>query len=70
MFLGGIVLGVLLALVCRLLVSLTARKRARTADKRLRDAISEVSEEIVVEPIRAELASYAVVSDGLAAALK
>ena len=70
MFLGGIGLGVLLALVCRLLVSLTARKRARTADKRLRDAISEVSEEIVVEPIRAELASYAVVSDGLAAALK
>ncbi|KRF07693.1 ABC transporter [Nocardioides sp. Soil777] len=70
MFLGGIGLGVLLALVCRLLVSLTARKRARTADKRLRDAISEVSEEIVVEPIRAELASYVVVTEGLAAALK
>ena len=58
MFLGGIAVGVLLALLCRVLVSLTARKRARTADKRLRDAISEVSQELVVEPIRAELASY------------
>jgi hypothetical protein len=60
---------VLLALVCRLLVSLTARKRARAADKRLRDGISGVSQEIVVEPIRAELASYTTVSEGLAAAL-
>ena len=56
--------------MCRVLVSLTARQRARTADKRLRDAISEVSEELVVEPIRAELASYTVVSEGLAVALK
>ena len=70
MFLGGIAIGVLLALLCRVLVSLTARKRARTADKRLRDAISEVSQELVVEPIRAELASHAKVSEGLAVALK
>ena len=69
MLLGGIAVGVLLALVCRLLVSLTARKRARAADKRLRDGISGVSQEIVVEPIRAELASYTTVSEGLAAAL-
>ena len=70
MFLGGIAVGVLLALLCRVLVSLTAKKRARTADKRLRDAISEVSQELVVEPIRAELASHAKVSEGLAVALK
>ncbi len=70
LLLGGIGLGLLLALVCRWLVSMTARSRARAADKRLRDAISEVSAEVVVEPIKAELASYAAVRDGLSAALK
>ena len=70
LLLGGIGLGLLLALVCRLLVSWTAKARARTADKRLRDAISEVSSEVVVEPVRAELASYAEVRDGLSAALR
>lgn len=67
---GGIVLGLLLALVCRWLVTLTARSRARTADKRLRDAISAVSDEVVVAPVRAELASYAEVREALAAALR
>ena len=70
LLLGGVGLGLLLALVCRWLVSLTARSRARAADKRLREAISEVSAEVVVEPIRAELASYAEVRDGLSAALR
>jgi hypothetical protein len=70
LLLGGIGLGLLLALVCRWLVSMTARSRARAADRRLRDAISEVSAEVVVEPIKAELASYAAVRDGLSAALK
>ena len=67
---GGVLLGLLLALVCRWLVAATARKRARTADKRLRDAISEVSAEMVVAPIEAELASYAQVREGLSAALR
>jgi hypothetical protein len=67
---GGVLLGVLLALVCRWLVAATARTRARTADKRLRDAISEVSAEMVVAPIQAELASYAEVREGLSAALR
>jgi hypothetical protein len=66
----GAGLGLLLALVCRWLVALTARSRARAADKRLRDAISEVSAELVVAPIEAELASYAAVREGLAAALR
>ena len=70
LLLGGIGLGLLLALVCRWLVALTAKARARAADKRLRDAISEVSAEVVVEPIRAELVSYAEVRDGLSAALR
>ena len=70
LLLGGVLLGLLLALVCRWLVALTARNRARAADKRLRDAISEVSAELVVAPIRAELASYAEVREGLSAALR
>jgi hypothetical protein len=70
MLLGGIGLGVLLALVCRVLVGVTARKRARTADRRLRQAISEVSAELVVAPVEAELAAYGRTRAGLADALR
>jgi hypothetical protein len=70
MVIGGVVVGVLLALVCRLLVSATARSRARTADRRLRAAIAEVSDALVVTPVRAELAAYNAVRDGLARALE
>ena len=70
MLLGGILLGVALALVCRVLVGLTARRRGRAADKRLRDAISEVSGELVVAPVEAELKAYSAMRDGLATALK
>ena len=70
MLLGGVGLGILLALVCRVLVSLTARSRARSADRRLRDAISSVSHELVVEPVQVELAAYTEVREGLAAALR
>lgn len=70
LLLGGVLLGLLLALICRWLVSLTARSRARAADARLRAAISEVSDELVVEPINAELAAYSRLREGLAVALK
>jgi GTPase Era involved in 16S rRNA processing len=67
---GGVVAGVLLALGCRVLVGLTARRRARSADRRLRAAIREVSDELVVAPVERELEAYAAVRDGLARALK
>jgi GTPase Era involved in 16S rRNA processing len=67
---GGILAGLVLALLSRVLVALTARRRARAADQRLRDAINEVSEELVVEPIRGELAAYQQVRDNLATALR
>ena len=67
---GGVAAGVLLALVCRLLVSVTARRRARSADRRLREAIRGVCEELVVGPVEAELEAYATVRAGLAQALK
>lgn len=66
---GGVVLGVLLALLCRGLVSATARSRAAGADGRLRTAVSEVSAELVVAPVEAELTAYTAVRTGLDRAL-
>jgi GTP-binding protein EngB required for normal cell division len=70
LLLGGVLLGVLLALVSRWLVSATARSRARSADRRLRAGIAAVADELVVGPVRAELAAYDAVSQALARALK
>jgi GTP-binding protein EngB required for normal cell division len=70
MLVGGVVVGVVLALCCRVLVRLTARRRARSADRRLRKAISEVSRELVVAPVQAELSAYAAVRAGLDKALR
>ena len=70
MLVGGIVFGVVLALVCRVLVAVTARRRARSADRRLRQAINDVTEELVVRPVEAELAAYTAVRNGLTKALK
>ena len=67
---GGVVLGVLLALFCRVLVRSTARHRAAAADQRLRTAIAQVAEELVVRPVEAELAAYSTVREGLVKALK
>jgi hypothetical protein len=69
LLLGGVALGVLLALVCRFLVAATARRRAASADRRLREAIHEVSADLVVSPIEAELAAYERVRDGVKRAL-
>jgi hypothetical protein len=68
MLLGGVACGLLLAFLSRFLVAATARRRARAADKRLRSAIAEVAEELVVTPIEAELTAYAEVRSGLQAA--
>jgi len=67
---GGVGLGLLLAFFCRILVRATARRRAAAADRTLRAAVHEVAQELVVEPIAAELKAYAVVRDGLAQTLR
>lgn len=67
---GGVVLGVVLALLCRVLVAMTARRRARVAERRLRAAIHDVSEELVVAPVRAELEAYAATRAGIDTALR
>jgi GTPase Era involved in 16S rRNA processing len=70
MLLGGVLAGVLVALLSRLLVSVGARRKARSADRRLRAAIGEVTDELVIEPIEAEVDAYRRARDGLAAALR
>ena len=69
MLVGGVVAGMVLAVVCRILVGLTARSRARSADRRLRKGLQDVCEELVLAPIEDELVAYRQVRDGLAKAL-
>ena len=66
---GGVVLGIALGLVCRLFVARTARGRAQAVEARLRAAVGEVSQELVVAPVEEELAAYTAVRTGLARAL-
>ena len=66
---GGVLLGVFLALVCRGLVAATARSRAAAADRRLREAVSEVASALVVAPVQAELTAYTSLRTGLDRAL-
>ncbi|KQZ67527.1 GTPase family protein [Nocardioides sp. Root151] len=70
MLIGGVLLGIVLALFCKVLVSLTARSRARAADKGLRGQIRGISQNLVIQPIEGELDAYGRVREGLATALR
>jgi hypothetical protein len=70
MLLGGVALGVLFALFCRLLVRATARRRARSAERKLRAGIAEVAEELVVRPVQEVLTGYETARRGLDQALQ
>ncbi|MFS3127847.1 GTPase [Nocardioides sp. Bht2] len=67
---GGVLIGIVLALLSRVLVSLAARAKAREADRTLRSGIRAVCDELVVQPIETELASYEAVRTGLSEALR
>jgi len=67
---GGVGLGVLLALLCRALVAGTARRRAEAARERLGEAVRRVAAELVVTPVQLELEAYERVREGLKPALK
>lgn len=56
MVLGGVALGLLLALVCRLFGALGARRRAMGARRRLRQSVGKVADRLVREPVADELA--------------
>jgi GTP-binding protein EngB required for normal cell division len=68
MLVGGVAVGVLLALVARVLAGVAARARGRRARRRLRTALAELTDELVVAPVRAEIGAYAKALDGLARA--
>jgi hypothetical protein len=69
LLLGGVAAGILLAIVSRVLVGLSARSRARAAEKRLRSAIGEVTERMILQPIDTELDAYRRAREGLQRAL-
>ncbi|GII88338.1 hypothetical protein Ssi03_63280 [Sphaerisporangium siamense] len=52
---GGAALGVLIALLCRLLAAIGGRRRARKARKALCSSVDTVGRELVLDPMRAEL---------------
>ncbi len=56
---GGVVLGLLLAAFGRLLVRGGALARRRRAESRLRAAIEQVADELMLAPVEAELARHA-----------
>ncbi|WP_213454786.1 GTPase [Rhizomonospora bruguierae] len=68
LLLGGLLLGVLAALLVRPLVSWGARRAARRAEARLRAAVTEVARECVVAPVREVLHAYADARELLTAA--
>jgi GTP-binding protein EngB required for normal cell division len=70
LLLGGVGLGILLGLVCKAVVGLSARNKARSAERRLRASIGEVTERLVIEPVEAEVEAYRTTRSGLAAALR
>jgi hypothetical protein len=69
MLVGGLVLGLVVGLACRVPVVRTARSRAQVAGERLRGSVAEVAHELVVDPVEIELAAYAAVRTGVDRAL-
>ncbi|MGI8994856.1 MAG: GTPase [Nocardioidaceae bacterium] len=69
LLLGGALLGLLVAALCRVAAQASARRRARRAAASLHQAIQAVCDELVIEPMRAEVAAYAQCRDGIKAAL-
>jgi len=65
---GGLVLGALLALLARMVNRAGARRRARRARRALDARVTTVADELVVEPLKAELAARERLLAALAAA--
>ena len=67
LLLGGLLAGVLLALLARGLAVIGARRRRARAEARLRKSVADVAENLVLAPVRAELAAYASLRGAVAA---
>jgi hypothetical protein len=70
MLVGGVAVGIALALVCRVAGRWSARAKARSAARRLRSAIDAVTDSLVVEPIEVEIEAYRAARHGVAAVLR
>ena len=66
---GGLVVGLLLALITTVAAKSSASRRAQGAEDRLRDAIAHVTQERVLAPVDHELGAYEQARRGIAAAL-
>jgi 50S ribosome-binding GTPase len=58
LFVGGLVAGLLLALVVRPIVSLVARRRRRRVTARLTEAVRQVGDDLVLAPVREVCRTY------------
>jgi hypothetical protein len=58
LFLGGILLGVGLAVVCMFAARVGGRRRAAEVRQRLRKSVGEAADEVVVKPVTAEVDRY------------
>lgn len=58
LLIGGVVTGLVLAVLARLLAAVLARGRRRRVEFRLRAAVADVADDLVLAPVRAELAAY------------
>jgi energy-coupling factor transporter ATP-binding protein EcfA2 len=66
MLIGGLLAGLLLALLARALAVIGARRRRARAEARLRDAVAQVADALVLTPVRAELGAYAELREAVA----
>ncbi len=69
LFLGGVLAGMLLALLARLANGAGARRRARKAKRSLRARVEAVAADLVIGPVEEELAVHEQLYDALARAL-
>jgi hypothetical protein len=65
---GGLLFGLLLAIVVGPFVRMGAKRARRSADKKLRNAVSNVAMEMIVAPVRETLRAYGNARDALLAA--
>ena len=67
LLIGGVLAGLLLALLARAMAVLGARRRRRRAEARLRESVADVADALVLAPVRAELAAYTALRGAVAA---
>ena len=67
LLIGGLLAGLLLAVLARGFAVVGARRRRARAEARLREAVAQVADALVLTPVRAELGAYAALREAVAA---